>query len=84
MVPELRVVWQSAMGEHLPIDPWIATPRLPRLLRLAVLPFEPFLAALNIWLHPQADHAGRPLSMIINFEKPTGGPPLDLSRKAVS
>jgi SAM-dependent methyltransferase len=69
LVPELKVVWQSAMGEHLPVDPWIATPRLPRLLRLAVLPLEPYLAALNMWLHPQANH-GRPLSMIFIFEKP--------------
>lgn len=69
MVPELRLVRKWAMGEYLPIDPWIAGPRLPRLLRLAILPFEPFLAALNMWLEPEAGRSG-PLSMILLFEKP--------------
>ena len=57
------------MGEFLAVDPWIATPRLPRLLRLAVLPFEPFLAAWNMWLDPKPGR-DRPLSMILLFVKP--------------
>jgi len=69
MVPELRLVRQWAMGEYLPIDPWIAVPRLPRFLRLAILPFEPFLAAFNIWLDAKPGR-DRPLSMILLFEKP--------------
>ncbi len=68
-VPGLRVLNEWSMGEYLAVDPWIATPRLPRLLRLAILPLEPFLAALNIWMagKPGQD---RPLSMILLLEKP--------------
>lgn len=69
IVPELRLVQQWAMGEYLPVDPWIAVPRLPRLLRLAILPLEPFLAAFNIWLDAKPGR-DRPLSMILLFEKP--------------
>jgi SAM-dependent methyltransferase len=68
MVPGLRLTGQWVMGEYLPIDPWIAGPRLPRLLRLLILPFEPFLAALNLWLDEKPGRAG-PLSMILLFEK---------------
>lgn len=72
MVPELRLVSQWAMGEYLPIDPWIAAPRLPRLLRLAILPLEPLLAACNMWLDSKPGR-DRPLSMILLFEKPANG-----------
>jgi SAM-dependent methyltransferase len=72
IIPELRMIERSAMGEYLPVDPWIATRRLPRLLRLAVLPLEPLLAAVNTWIDPRPDH-GRPLSMIYVFEKPMRG-----------
>jgi SAM-dependent methyltransferase len=73
MVPRLKLVQQWAMGEYLPVDPWIATPRLPRILRLAILPFEPILAAFNIWLDA-APGRDRPLSMILLFEKSTDFP----------
>ncbi|MEQ1948712.1 MAG: class I SAM-dependent methyltransferase [Bryobacteraceae bacterium] len=68
-IPELRLIGEWAMGEFLPFDPWIAGPRLPRLLRLAALPFEPFLGAWNMWLEAKPGRA-RPLSMILLFEKP--------------
>ncbi|MEQ1885794.1 MAG: class I SAM-dependent methyltransferase [Bryobacteraceae bacterium] len=68
-IPELRVIGEWAMGEYLPFDPWIAGPRLPRLLRLALLPLEPFLGAWNMWLESKPGRA-RPLSMILLFEKP--------------
>ena len=52
------------LGEWLPIDPWIATPRLPRILRLLILPFEPVLAMVNYWMRPD-DSAGRPLAALM-------------------
>jgi SAM-dependent methyltransferase len=56
------------MGEWLPIDPWIATPRLPRPLRVAILPLEPYLAAFNYWIS-QEDTKGRPLGALLLFDK---------------
>jgi SAM-dependent methyltransferase len=67
--PRLEVLSRWSMGEYLPIDPWIATPRLPRLLRLLILPLEPWLAAVNIWLNG-APGKDRPLSMILHVRKP--------------
>ena len=69
MIPELKLLNQWTMGEYLPVDPWTAAPRLPRLLRIAILPFEPFLAAFNIWLDAKPGRP-RPLSIILLFEKP--------------
>lgn len=69
LIPELRLIQEWTMGENLPIDPWIATPRLPRLLRLIILPLEPFLAAINLWLEPKPGRPG-PLSIIFLLEKP--------------
>lgn len=57
------------LGEWLPIDPWIATPRLPRWLRLLILPLEPLLALTNYWMRPD-DSAGHPLAAMIVFRRP--------------
>lgn len=56
------------LGETLPIDPWISTRRLPRLLRVALLPFEPLLAAFNYWSRSD-DTAGRPLAALLVYRK---------------
>jgi len=56
------------LGEWLPIDPWIAAPRLPRPLRLLILPLEPLLAMINYWMRPD-DTAGRPLAALIVFRR---------------
>ncbi len=67
-VPGLELTQRWILGEWLPVDPWIATPRLPRLLRLAVLPLEPFLAMVNYWMRPD-DSTGRPLAAVLVFRK---------------
>jgi len=64
----LRVRQVSILGEHLPIDPWIATPRLPKMIRYLLLPMEPLLAAFNYWQRPD-DTQGRPLAALIVFDK---------------
>jgi SAM-dependent methyltransferase len=56
------------LGEWLPLDPWIAAGRLPRFLRLAALPLEPFLAAFNYWARTH-DRAGRPLAALLVYRK---------------
>ena len=64
----LRLIAMTYQFELLPIDPWISTPRLPRLLRLAILPFEPLLAAVNMGLRPRPTGA-HPLGATLVFEK---------------
>ena len=56
------------LGETLPIDPWISARRLPRFLRVALLPFEPLLAAFNYWSRSD-DTAGRPLAALLVYRK---------------
>lgn len=56
------------LGETLPIDPWIATNRLPRPLRIVLLPLEPLLAALNYWSRAH-DTIGRPLAALLVYRK---------------
>ncbi len=67
-IPGLRVTRRLILGETLPLDPWIAATRLPRPLRIAVLPFEPLLAAFNYWARPD-DTRGRPLAALLVYEK---------------
>lgn len=64
----LQVEKRLILGERLPLDPLIAADRLPRLLRIAVLPFEPLLAALNYWFR-RDDRRGRPLAALIVYRK---------------
>jgi len=66
--PGLVVDQRWILGEWLPIDPWIATPRLPRPLRLLLLPLEPLLALVNYWMRMD-DSAGRPLAALLVFRK---------------
>jgi SAM-dependent methyltransferase len=66
--PGLRREQCWILGEWLPVDPWIATPRLPRPLRLLLLPFEPLLALVNYWMRSD-DEAGRPLAALIVFSR---------------
>jgi SAM-dependent methyltransferase len=75
-IPGLRVTRRVILGEHLPLDPWIATERLPRALRIAVLPFEPLLAAANYWAREgdgrgggDNDNGGRPLAALLVYKK---------------
>ena len=68
-IPELEVTAQWILGERWHIDRWIATNRLPRLIRLAVLPIEPFLAAVNYWIRTD-DTQGNPLAAMIIYRKP--------------
>ena len=67
-VPGLRLEQRLILGEWLPIDPWIATDRLPRLIRVALLPLEPWLAALNYWAR-EDDSKGRPLAALLVYRK---------------
>ena len=67
-VPGLGVTRKMILGETLPLDPWIASGRLPRPLRILILPFEPLLAALNYWARPD-DRRGRPLAALLVYEK---------------
>lgn len=67
-VDGLRVKQVSILGERLPIDPWIATERLPKMVRYLLLPLEPLLAAINYWQRPD-DRRGRPLAALIVFDK---------------
>jgi SAM-dependent methyltransferase len=67
-IPGLKLEQRMVMGENMGIDPWIATPRLPRLLRLIILPFEPFLAAFNLWLEDKPGRGG-PLSLLLLYRK---------------
>ncbi len=64
----LKIVHKTILGEWFPIDPWIATDRLPRFLRIAVLPFEPILAAFNYWARTD-DLKGRPLAALMVYQK---------------
>jgi SAM-dependent methyltransferase len=66
--PGLAVEQRWILGEWLPVDPWIATPRLPRPLRLLLLPLEPWLAMANYWMRKD-DSAGRPLAALLVFRK---------------
>ena len=68
-VDGLRVKQLSILGEHLPIDPWIATERLPKVIRYLLLPLEPLFAAMNYWQRPD-DVQGRPLAALIVYDKP--------------
>lgn len=67
-LPGLEIEQSMILGESLPIDPWIATNRLPRFLRIMVLPFEPLLAALNYWARP-SDASGHPLAALRIYRK---------------
>jgi SAM-dependent methyltransferase len=64
----LKIEQSVILGEWAPIDPWIATSRLPRLLRILILPFEPFLAALNYWART-TDASGHPLAALRVYRK---------------
>ncbi len=64
----LEVEKKLILGEWLAIDPWIATDRLPRPLRIGILPFEPLLAALNYWARNDDRH-GRPLAALMIYRK---------------
>jgi len=66
--PGLRREQCWILGEWVPVDPWIATPRLPRPLRLLLLPFEPLLALVNYWMRSD-DGVGRPLAALIVFSR---------------
>lgn len=57
------------LGEWLPFDPWIATPRLPRILRLLLLPLEPWIALFNYWRR-EDDSKGRPLAALLIYRRP--------------
>lgn len=67
-VPGLKKEQCWILGEWLPIDPWIATLRLPKPIRMLVLPLEPLLAMVNYWMRPD-DKAGRPLAALIVFRR---------------
>jgi len=67
-VAGLRLESQVILGEWLPVDPFISGDQLPKLLRMAVLPFEPWLAAVNFWAHSD-DKSGRPLAALMVYRK---------------
>lgn len=68
MAEGLRLEERWILGEWAPLDPWVATPRLPGPLRLALLPLEPWLAMLNYWVRPD-DRSGRPLAALMIYRK---------------
>lgn len=69
LCPEgLMVEDRAILGEKLPFDAWISGRRLPKLVRIALLPFEPWMAAINYWIRP-TDSCGRPLAAMIVYRK---------------
>jgi SAM-dependent methyltransferase len=61
------------LGEWVALDPLIATDRLPRPLRVLLLPLEPVLAVLNYWC--RSNYAvGRPLAAVMVFRKDQSTP----------
>jgi SAM-dependent methyltransferase len=64
----LRLIGKTYQGEALPVDHWIATRRLPGPVRMLILPLEPLLAAVNMWLLPEPEGA-RPLAAVLVFQK---------------
>jgi len=77
-VPGLRMTRRVILGERLPLDPWLATGRLPRPLRVAILPFEPLLAAANYWAREgdgggSDNCGGRPLAALLVYKKEGAG-----------
>jgi len=64
----LKLDKRLILGEWLPIDPWIATDRLPRPVRIGILPLEPLLAAVNYWARSD-DQCGRPLAALMIYRK---------------
>ena len=67
-VPGMAIEKRLILGEWLPLDPWIATDRLPRPLRVLFFPFEPLLAAVNYWARSD-DRKGRPLAALLVYRK---------------
>jgi SAM-dependent methyltransferase len=67
-VDGLRLERKMILGEWLAIDPVINGDRLLRTLRIAALPLEPWLAALNYWMRPD-DSAGHPLAALMVYRK---------------
>lgn len=67
--PALQLTARWFLGEGVAVDPWIATPRLPRPLRVALLPLEPWLAAANYRCAVDPAAAGRPLAALLAFRK---------------
>lgn len=66
--PHLRLRSRLLLGEHLAIDPLIAQPVLPRALRIALLPLEPWLSALNYTVS-ESRVRGRPLAAVLIFDR---------------
>ena len=64
----LRLERKMILGEWLAIDPVINGDRLLRTLRIAALPLEPWLAAVNYWMRPD-DSAGHPLAALMVYRK---------------
>jgi len=56
------------LGERIPIDPLISGGALPKLLRIAVYPFEPLLAFLNYRVVSE-ERTGRPLAAVLTYRK---------------
>lgn len=69
VVDGLKVEQRWYFGERMPFDPWIAQPQLPRLIRLALLPFEPFMAMLNYQWKKSAGPLDRPLAALLVYRK---------------
>jgi SAM-dependent methyltransferase len=68
-VDGLKVEGRFIMGEWLNLDPWMnAANRLPRLLRIALMPFEPLLAFVNYWARSD-DTPGHPLGALLVYKK---------------
>ncbi len=65
----LRLTQRVIMGEWINLDPLISSSsRLPRFLRLVISPFEPLLALVNYWAHPD-DASGHPLGALLVYQK---------------
>ena len=67
-IPGLKLTHKYILGENAPLDRWISGTQLPRPLRVAVLPFEPWLAAVNYWARPD-DARGHPLAALMVYVK---------------
>ena len=64
----LAIQQKVILGERLPLEAALLSGRLPRFLRVALLPWEPALAAVNCWARPRDDR-GRPGSALLVYRK---------------
>ena len=67
-LPGLSIQKKFILGERLPLDAAVLSDGLPRFFRVALLPWEPALAAVNCWAR-EKDDQGIPGSALLVYRK---------------